>query len=161
MGTRQEDLRAALFTTHVVDIGTNAVAITHVFARNHLVATDDAFATAEIDDHIAVFDALDGAVDDFADAVLELVELAVTLGFAHLLHDDLLGRLCGDTAEIHRRQRVCDEVADLGVDIAVLRQRERDLRAVVFRVLDDFEKTLQADFAGLELMSARILVSDP
>ncbi len=36
------------------------------------------------------FDALDRAVDDLADAILEFVELAVTLGFAHLLHDSCL-----------------------------------------------------------------------
>ena len=78
-----------------------------------------AIATTEIDDHIAIFDALDGAVDDLADTVLVFVELAVTFGFAHLLHDDLLGRLGGDAAEIHRRQRVGDEVTDLGVGIAV------------------------------------------
>jgi hypothetical protein len=127
----------------------SAIAIAHVLARDHFVAADDAFATAEVDDHVAVFDAFDGAVDDLADTVLELVELAVTLGFAHLLHDDLLGRLGGDAAEIHRRQRVGDEVADLGVDIAVASQRQRDLRAVVLGNLDHFQQALEADFAGL------------
>ncbi len=149
MRARQEDLRAALFAANVVDEGADAVAVAHVFARDHLVAADDAFATAEIDDDVAVFDALDGAVDDLADAILEFVELAVTLGFANLLHDDLLGRLGGDTAEIHRRQRVGDEVAELGVRVAVAGQFKRDLGGIVFRLLDHFQQTLQADFAGL------------
>ena len=60
------------------------------------------------------------AVDDLADAVLVLVELALALGLAHLLHDDLLGVLRGDAAEIERRQRLGDEVADLGLRIALL-----------------------------------------
>ena len=39
-------------------------------------------------------------LDDLADAVLVLVVLALALGLAHLLHDDLLGVLRGDAAEI-------------------------------------------------------------
>ncbi len=122
MGARQEDLRTALLTPHIVDIGTDPVAIAESFARNGLVAPDDAFATAEIDNDIAVFDTLDGAIDDLADAVLEFVKLAVALGFAYLLHDHLLGRLGGDTAKVHRRQRVGDEVTKLGIGVAVAGQ---------------------------------------
>ena len=115
---REEDLRAALLAAHVVDVGADAVAVAEVLARDHLVAADDAFGAAEIDDDVAVFDALDGAVDDLADAVLVLVVLALALGLAHLLHDDLLGGLRGDAAEIERRQGLGDEVADLGVGVA-------------------------------------------
>jgi hypothetical protein len=39
--------------------------------------------------------------------------LPVALGFAHLLHDHLLGGLRGDAAVFQRRQRVGDGVADL------------------------------------------------
>jgi hypothetical protein len=108
MGARQEDLRAALLAAHIIDIGADAVAIFEDFARDQLITAHDALATAEIDDHIAIFDALDGAVDDLADAILELFELAVALGFAHFLHDHLLGRLGGDAAKIERRQRIGD-----------------------------------------------------
>ncbi|WP_210263132.1 hypothetical protein, partial [Bradyrhizobium brasilense] len=41
-----------------------AVAVAEHFARQHLVAAHDRFATAEVDDHAAIFDALDDAVDD-------------------------------------------------------------------------------------------------
>ena len=74
MGARQEDLRAALLAAHVVDVGADAVAIFEVLARDQLVAADDRLAAAEIDDDVAVFDALDGAVDDLADAVLVFVD---------------------------------------------------------------------------------------
>ena len=129
MRARQEDLRAALLAAHVVDIGADAVAVAEGLARDQLVAADDGLAAAEIDDDVAVFDALDRAVDDLADAVLELLVLAVALGLAHLLHDDLLGRLGGDAAEIHRRQRLGDVVADLGGRVADARVLERDLRS--------------------------------
>ena len=74
MRARQEDLRPALLAAHVVDVGADAVAVAEGLARDQLVAADDAFAAAEIDDDVAVFDALDGAVDDLADAVLEFVD---------------------------------------------------------------------------------------
>src|SRR5204862_550751 len=83
---------------HVVDVGADAIAVAEGFARDQFVAAHDALAPAEIDDDVAVFDALDLTVDDLADAVLELLVLAVALGVAHLLDDDLLGGLGGDAA---------------------------------------------------------------
>ncbi|MDT4860777.1 hypothetical protein FQZ97_953560 [compost metagenome] len=91
MGTREENLRTTLFATHVVNIGADAITITECFTRDQFVTTNDCFAAAEIDNHIAIFDALDSAVGDFANAILEFVILTITLGFANLLHDDLLG----------------------------------------------------------------------
>src|SRR5690606_41870577 len=98
--TRQEDLRSALLPAYIVYISTSAVAVTHVLARDHFVAADDTLGTAEVDDHVAVFDPLDCAIDDLADTVLVLVVLPLALRLAHLLHDDLLGVLRGDAAEI-------------------------------------------------------------
>ena len=121
----------ALLAAHVVDVGADAVAEAHVLARDHLVAADDALGAAEVDDDVAVFDALDGAVDDLADAVLVLVVLALALGLAHLLHDHLLGVLRRHAAEVERRQRLGDQVADLGLGVAPLGVGERDLRRLV------------------------------
>ncbi len=63
---------------------------------------------------MAELDALDDAGDDLADAILELAILALALGIADLLEDDLLRRLRLDAAELDGRQRIDDEVADLG-----------------------------------------------
>ena len=71
------------------------------------------------------------AVDDRADAVLELLELAVALGLADLLQDHLLGRLRGDAAELDRRHLVDDLVADLGLGQELLGLLDRQLRLVV------------------------------
>src|SRR5204862_5430613 len=103
------------------DVGADAIAVAEGLARDQHVAADDALAAAEVDDDVAVLDALDLAVDDLADPVLELLVLAVALGLAHLLDDDLLRRLGGDAAEVHRRQRLGDEIADLGGRIAMPR----------------------------------------
>ena len=134
MGAGEEDLRAAGFAADVEDVGADAVAVAEHFARQHLVAADDGFTAAEIDDHAAIFDALDDAVDDVADAVLEFLILPVALGLAHLLHDDLLGRLRGDAAVFQRRQGIGDGVADLGAGIGALRIDQRDLVGVVFDI---------------------------
>ena len=151
MGARQEDLRPALLAAHVVDIGADAVAIAEILARQRFVAAHDGLGAAEIDDHVAVFDALDDAVDDLADAVLVLVVLALALGLAHLLHDHLLGVLRRDAAEIERRQRLGDEVADLGGRVLAARLGERDLRRLQGHVLDHFQEPRQRDFAGLRV----------
>src|SRR6185312_10279457 len=88
MRAGEENLRAALFTAHVIDIGADAIAIAEHLARDQLVAADDGFATTQIHDHIAILDALDRTVDDLADAAEIFVIHALALGIAHLLHDD-------------------------------------------------------------------------
>lgn len=114
MRARQEDLRPAHFRAHVEQVGADAVARPEGLARDHFVPAHDALAAAQIHDDVAVLDPLHDAVEDLADAVLVLVELAGALGVAHLLDDDLLGRLGGDAAEIEGRQGVGDDVADEG-----------------------------------------------
>ena len=112
---RQEDLRPARFAAHILDIAADAVAVAVSFAADLFVATQNAFATAHIDDDIAVFFALDDTVDDGAGAVAEFFVLAVTLGFADLLQDHLLGRLGSDPAQFDGRDFVDDDIADLGI----------------------------------------------
>ena len=146
---RQENLRSPLLAAHVVDVGADAVAEAHVLARDHLVAADDALGAAQIDDDVAVFDALDRAVDDLAHAVLVLVVMALALGLAHLLHDDLLGVLRRHAAEIQRRQRLGDHVADLGIGVAPLGVGERDLGGVVLDLLDHLQHAGELGLAGL------------
>ena len=136
MGAAEEDLRAAGFFADVVDVGADAVAVAEGFAWDQLVASEQSLGAAEFDHHVAVLGALDGAVDDLADAVLELVVLLLALVFAHALDDDLLGGLGGDPAEIDRRQRVDQMLAELDVRLELAGDGERDLG---FLVLDDFD----------------------
>ena len=147
MGARQEDLRPARLLAHVVDIGAHPLALAEALARQQFVAPQHRLGAAEIDDDIAELDPLDEAVDDLADAVLELVVLPLALGVAHLLHDDLLRGLRRDAAEIDRRQRVGDEIADLGLGVEPLRRGERHLRRLVLDRVDDLAEAQQADLA--------------
>ena len=76
VGARQEDLRPARLLAHIVDIGAHPLALAEALARQQLVAAQHRLGAAEIDDDVAELDPLDEAVDDLADAVLELVEIA-------------------------------------------------------------------------------------
>ncbi len=149
MGAGEEDLGPALLAAHVIDIGAHAVAVPQRLARHDLVAADDRFGAAEIDHGVAVFDPLDDAVHDLADAVLVFLILLLALGVAHLLDDDLLGGLAGDAAVFEGRQGFGEEVADLGVGVALAGFRERDLGRRVLDLLGYFEKTGKRDLAGL------------
>ena len=148
VGARQENLRAARFAANRHDQAADAVADADHFARNLLVAADNALGAAEVDDDVAELDALDDAGDDFADAVLEFFMLALALGVADLLEDDLLGGLRGDAAEFDRGQRIDDEVADRGVLLELLRALQFDLLEMIVGFLDHFEHAPQAQVAG-------------
>jgi len=121
MGARQKDLRSAGLAAHVEDIGADAVAVAEDFARQHFVAAHDGFAAAEIDDHAAIFDALDDAVDDIANAVLEFLILAGRVRPRAPSARSPVWRLGGDAAIFQRRQGVGDGVADLRAGIGALR----------------------------------------
>ena len=147
MRARQEDLRSAQLLAHVVDVGADAVALAEILARDQLVAPDDRFGPAQIDHDMAELDPLDDAVDDFGDAVLVFLVLPAALGLAHLLDDDLLGGLRRDAAEIDRRQRIDDEIADLLFRIDPGGMLRRDLRALVLDFLGDLAIARQQDLA--------------
>ena len=151
MGARQEDLRTALFAAHVIDIGADAVTGAEGFARQRFITPHNAFATAEIDDHIAVFRTLYRAIDDFADAVLVFGIHPVTLGIAHLLHDDLLGALRGNAAKFDGRQRFGDEIANLRCRILLRGFSQRDLRGFIVELLDHLQQAVEARLAGARI----------
>ena len=71
------------------------------------------FGAAEIDDDVRSFHAFHDAVQKFADACVKFIVDGVALGLAHLLQDDLLGRLRRDPAEHIGRLRVGDLSAHL------------------------------------------------
>ena len=149
MRPRQEDLRPALLPAYVVHIGADAVARPEGLARDQFVAPHHGLAAAEVDDDIAVFDPLDDAVDDVADAVLVFFVLPVALGLADLLDDDLLGRLGRDASEVEGRQGFGDPVADLGGWILAARIGHRDLCGVVLDLVDHQQQPGEAQLAGL------------
>jgi len=116
-----EDLRTAGLLAHIQHQRADAVADAERLARQQFVAAQQRLGTGQIDRDVAELHALDQTVDDLALAVLEFLELALALGFAHFLHDHLLGGLGGDAAEIDRRQFLDQEIAEFLLRIGTLR----------------------------------------
>src|SRR5687768_9629226 len=153
-GPRQEELRAARLGAHLAQQRLEAVLRPHHLARDHVLPRHESFGiAAEIHVHAVAVDALYDAGNERRDAVLVLVHDLGALGFAHLLHDDLLGRLGGDAAEGDRFHRHLDEAADLGLRVHVLRIVEAQFalgELELGRVVgEDLPATERAVFAGL------------
>src|SRR3546814_16209398 len=100
------------------------------------------------DDDMAEFDALDDAGDDLSDAILEFLELALALGVADLLEDDLLRGLRLDAAELDRRQRIDDIIADDRARLELLRLLDRDLLEIIVHRLDPDQKSVVQGKSG-------------
>ena len=150
MRARQENLRAARLAADIVDIGAHALIHLQVLARQSVIAADNRLGAAQVDNHIAVFHALDDAVDDLADAILVFLELALALGFAQALHHHLLAGLRHDPAEIEHRQVFLEISADIGGLVAFLGVGQRDLGRFVLHlaVLDHRDAVFQGNIAG-------------
>ncbi len=108
-----------------------------------------ASARPEFHHQVAVLGALHHAVDDLADAVLELLVLLLALVFAHPLHDHLLGGLRGDAAEIDRRQRIDQVLAELDLRLELLGDVDGDLGLLVLHRLHRLGPAREAHVAGL------------
>ena len=74
--------------------------------------------------------------------------MPLTLGVAHLLDDDLLCGLRRDPAEIDGRQRVGNEIADLGLGVEPLGRCQRDLGRLVLDRFGYLAEPQQADLAS-------------
>ena len=144
-------MRAALFAAHILDIGANAIARAEHFARDQIIAPHNRFRASQIEHHIAIFDALDEAVNHLADAVFEFFILLFALGFADALHNHLLGRLRGDTAKFDRRQFVNNLVTDLRFRIIALGDRQRHFQIVIFDHFDNGDDAQEFGLAGLRV----------
>ena len=75
------------------------------------------------------------------------------------MHDDLFGGLCGDAAEIDRRQRIDEEIADRLGRVHAPRDFQGDLTDLVLDLFDHFGEAGQPDLTGLAIdLGADIVV---
>ena len=102
-----------------------------------LALGDHRLRLAQVHDHVALLDPMDGAADDLALLVDEVGVDGVTLGIPHPLQDHLLGRLGGDAAELLRGQLDLDLVLEIGLRVELARLAERDLELGVADALHD------------------------
>ena len=159
MGARQKHLRTTRLLTHVHDISADTVAGVEVLARDSLLAPQQRLGAPQVDDHVAELDPLDQAIDDVAHAILELVVLPVALRLAHLMNDHLFGGLRRDTAEVDRRQRIDDELAESDRGQFPASRRQRNLRRLVLDGLDHLEEPRQRNLPGRAIyVGANVMV---
>ena len=150
IGARQDDLRSLGAAVDAANHRADAVADRVVLRARLFLARQLRLDASELDDDVAVLEALDHAVDDFADALAVLGVDVLALGLADLLEDHLLGGLRGDAAEILGRTRELDLHVDFRfVAVELLRLAERDLRRRVGHLLDDLLDRVELELAGV------------
>src|SRR5690606_24320306 len=97
----EQQLRTSRLGTHVQQQSPDAVADTEILAWNHVLTRQQTFrVTAHVDQDAVAGDFLDGAGNQATNLVHVFGNDDVPLGFAYLLHDNLLGGLRGDAAEL-------------------------------------------------------------
>ena len=113
IGARQHDLRPLGAAVDALDDRADAIARRVALGARLFLARQHRLDAADLEDDVAVLEALDRAVDDLADALVVLGEDVLALGLADLLEDHLLGGLRGDAAEHFGRLRELHLVAEL------------------------------------------------
>ena len=139
VGAADEDLRAANRPTDLqhecLDVLTDAVVLQGALLRR---GQDRLHALADIEDQGARLHPVDGARDELAFAVRELVKDLVALDFADALEDDLLGGLGADpTKDVTVQLLRLHGVAGLRVGVVDDGIRNGDLGQFVLDLLDD------------------------
>ena len=141
-----------------LDHRADAVADGVVLGARLLLARQHRLDAADLGDDVAALEALDRAVDDFADALVELGEDVLALGLAHLLEDHLLGGLRGDAPEHVGALRELDLHVDFGfLAVELLRLVSEISVAGFVDVGDDVLDGEEVDLARL-LVEARLQV---
>ena len=150
VGPREHDLRALGAAIHGSDHGAHPVAGRVALGARLFLARQHCFDAADLDDDVAVLEALHGAADDVADALVVLGEDVLALGLPDLLEDHLLGRLGRDAPEHLGRLGELDLHVDFGfLAVDLLRVDQRDLRRGVGHLGDDLLDGVQFHLARL------------
>ncbi|MNS76680.1 hypothetical protein D3C72_1102350 [compost metagenome] len=127
-GAADEQLRATRLRTHFGQVTADAVAGTQDITRNALVLRNETFSVAaKVDIDVAALGALDHTSDQLAHTVGPRIDNLLALGFAHALHDHLLGGLGGDATEVGVLDLLFDVIADVHAFGFVDRVHQADL----------------------------------
>src|SRR5690606_5015605 len=145
-GAAEDELGAAGSALDGEQDAADAVAGLVFLAGRLLLAGENGFGLAEVDEDIVALLTAHGAGDDVADHVLEVVVNAVLLELTQLLHHGLTRGLRGDAAEGGGVDFLFHDRAELSGGINGLRLLDVDLRLGVADRIDHLEQT-----PGMEL----------
>ena len=137
MLSRKHDGRAFGLALDDGDIDLDLLSLDIAFARNLFVLKERHFVFAKLKHRIAGhrIDTGNNSRDDLLFFVLVFAHHAVAFGLADALNNDLLCRLCRNTAEVLRLDLNFDDIADVVGLFDLARFLKRDLRFVVKTVL--------------------------
>ncbi len=99
MGSRQYDLRTAAFTEHIQNVSPNPVAPAIRFPGDLFVYRNNCFGSTQIDNDVAPVYSLYDSVNDLSLSINKTFVHYIPLSILHLLNNDLLGRLGGNSAK--------------------------------------------------------------
>src|SRR6185436_10524047 len=151
VGPRQRDLGALGRAAHLEDEGADAVAGIIALARDLLALGQDRLGLADLEDHVALLDAVHDAPQDLSFLPGELRVDALALGVADLLEDHLLGGLGRDATKVLGRALLLqlELVVELRLRIQSLGLVEADLELGISDLGDDLAAGVGAHLAGL------------
>src|SRR6185295_1114850 len=153
MGPRQRDLRSLGAAPHLEDERANAIARVVALPGNLLAVGQDRLGLADLQDDVALLDAVDHPAEDLAFLAGELRVDPLALGVPHLLEDHLLGGLGGDAAQI--LERLVLQELELHVQLGLRRQRlgigQADLELGIGDLLDHPLAVIDTELAGLPI----------
>ena len=124
-----------MLATNFFDETTDTIVRAVSLAADLFVATQNRFARTHINNNVAVLFTLNKRIDDCTGFVFEIFVLLVTLGFADLLQDHLLGGLCSNTAQLNWWDDLNKLLADLRVSHVILGLLNSELGLIVFHQL--------------------------
>src|SRR5207249_1097133 len=160
IGARQDDLRALCAAVYAFDHRADTIARRIAFGARLLLARQHRLDAPDLEDDVAVLEALDRAAHHLADPLVVFGEDVFALSFADLLEDHLLGRLCGDAPQDLGRFREfhfipeLDAVGDvLAIQLPVHLARfvDRDLGRGTGDVLNDRLEREEVDLTRFQV----------
>src|SRR5262249_32996008 len=130
---------------HFEHVRANPIARVVPLAGDLLALRQDRLRLADLEDHVALLDAMHDPTQDLAFLADELRVDPLALSVADPLEDDLLDRLRADASELRRLLRQLQLVVDLRSGIETLGLVERDLELRVGDLGDDLLTRVSAD----------------
>src|SRR5215813_14351088 len=141
MRPRERDLWSLGTPPHLEHEGADAITRVEALARDLLTLGQDRLGLADLDDDVALLDAVHDAPQDLAVLALELLEDPIALGVPYALQNHLLGGLGGDATELLGRQLLLELVVELGLRVQRFGIGEAEIELAVGDLFDDFLAT--------------------
>ncbi|RMS18858.1 hypothetical protein ALP75_201302 [Pseudomonas syringae pv. actinidiae] len=142
--TRQNQLRATVFSANFLQQSTDANTDPESFPGNDVFASQQGFGiVTQVNDDIVTCNLFNSTRNDFTQTLTVGIDYLSTLGFTNFLHDDLFCSLCSNTTKFDGIDFLFDQIACNGTRLFSLSLIDGQLvsRIVQIFVFDDCPAT--------------------